>query len=1506
MKIVKITLLATLFIVLLIAQAVGVSSNPTLTAFEATKIGSDANLSGYTSGDNAESTLLATAASDGTSPAYAAFSSDEVQSNSTRETAQRIQPGQTLTGNLSADNIYAWYIITTTVNGSFSAIGTPSSSLATSVEMFFGDGANYITWAGTTTGVGVADTLYKNDLSAGTYYIRVVRNSGAGSFSVQPILIPAGPEGSNDQEPNDTKEDAITMNLNTVYSGQLGYGGNDPMDIIDWYTLTTTENGRLNIVLAPNGTLATHVDLFRSDGVNYLSWAGTTTGAGIADTLVVHNLAKGQYYVRAVRSSGYGVYQLHASLTPPGVPEDEEPNDDHQTAIEANLNHSYTGHLGYGGNIVADSQDWYVTTLTENGDFTIVLSPEYGLATSIEMRKDDGVNFVSWIGGATGVGIADTLQVNGLAKGTYFVRVIWNSGQGGYTLRMTHRGVGVPEDEEPNDTHTDAIAAEIGRTYTGHLGYAGNTYADSYDWYRITTDENGELRIIMRPQQTLASSIELRKSDAINYITWGGGATGAGIADTIIVPNLAKGDYYVRLLRNAGYGGYHVSFSTRRLRLAEDAEPNNTRFEATQINTGTVYTGHLGYVGNVSADAADWYRFQTTTAGPLSIIVRPTSALNTSIDLYDHTGLNYVTWTGASTGPGIADTLRVASAAANAYYMRINRSAGHGAYTMVVNPTADLPPDLGDYINDFDDEDINGGGDDEDGDYFLSGTVTNALTGQPLAGASVTIAGRTVITDQDGRYRLEALPAPVVQIDFEASQTSGWLPLDVHFTSELIDGYFSLSVSAPGYASYFYSRLVLVAGENVHNLSLSPILENANLRFVLNWGEEPRDLDSHMRTPDGRHVYFGWQGYADQAPWVTLDHDITTGYGPETMTVYQYMAGTYHYYVYNWSGSPAITTSAAVVQIYDAAGLRNTLTIPQTGEGRYWYVATIDGSTGHITIVNRVQQSEPGIEGNSKSLALATTRSDGTRIEKSRTAQDAGDVRASAYNQSNGADSGNTATVSNTDWTYSWNFGDGNSSTLANPTHRYVREGLYTVTLTATDGYRTLVRERTNYIQVGRNPDAQTFTLTGRVTSAVNGEPVVGATVTVSGVSATTDADGRYELSGIPEAVLEYEILADVHSGEAPLEVQFHTWLEEEYHRIRVEADGYSMYNYNGLRLQSGENQFDLSLSPVLQAGNLRFVLNWGAQPQDLDSHMLVPGTVQQSEGYHVYFGFEGYADQEPYVTLDHDITDGFGPETITVYRLMAGTYHYYVYNWSESPDITTSSGVVQIYGESGLMQTVRVPSTGAGLYWYVATIDGSTGRVTLINRIQEQAPAASGNDKQLATASEKVASGSGSGSSRTQSDEEWSYSWDFGDGNTSDLRDPLYTYVTPGLYTVTLTLTRGSTVLSAVRQDFIEVRGEVSVEEPIGQITAFRLYEAWPNPFNPTATVRFDLPESDLVTVEVYNMAGQRVMSLPAQLMPAGRHDVAINASRWSSGVYLYVVRYQGNQYTGKMTLLK
>ncbi|MDV7392253.1 hypothetical protein RZS08_12895, partial [Arthrospira platensis SPKY1] len=152
----------------------------------------------------------------------------------------------------------------------------------------------------------------------------------------------------------------------------------------------------------------------------------------------------------------------------------------------------------------------------------------------------------------------------------------------------------------------------------------------------------------------------------------------------------------------------------------------------------------------------------------------------------------------------------------------------------------------------------------------------------------------------------------------------------------------ALNGAKEGYSDYYNNQVVIADGaETVLNFSMSPLLGNAALRFVLSWSANPRDLDSHVQTPsiNGRtyHVYYSSRGDSAAAPYVRLDHDITSGYGPETVTFTRLFEGTYHYYVYNYSGSPDMTTSEALVQIYGQSGLLYSVRIPESGTGRYWH-----------------------------------------------------------------------------------------------------------------------------------------------------------------------------------------------------------------------------------------------------------------------------------------------------------------------------------------------------------------------------------------------------------------------------------------------------------------------------------------------------------------------------------------------------------------------------------------
>ncbi len=106
------------------------------------------------------------------------------------------------------------------------------------------------------------------------------------------------------------------------------------------------------------------------------------------------------------------------------------------------------------------------------------------------------------------------------------------------------------------------------------------------------------------------------------------------------------------------------------------------------------------------------------------------------------------------------------------------------------------------------------------------------------------------------------------------------------------------------------------------------------------------------------------------------------------------------------------------------------------------------------------------------------------------------------------------------------------------------------------------------------------------------------------------------------------------------------------------------------------------------------------------------------------------------------------------------------------------------------------------------------------------------------------------------------------------------------------------------------EWTSEEVVGEPqsrVGLPEAFALNAAYPNPFNPSATLSFDLPESAIARLIVYDAVGREVARLVDGRIEAGRHEVTFDASNLPSGVYF--ARFTaGNSFaqTHRLTLLK
>lgn len=86
-----------------------------------------------------------------------------------------------------------------------------------------------------------------------------------------------------------------------------------------------------------------------------------------------------------------------------------------------------------------------------------------------------------------------------------------------------------------------------------------------------------------------------------------------------------------------------------------------------------------------------------------------------------------------------------------------------------------------------------------------------------------------------------------------------------------------------------------------------------------------------------------------------------------------------------------------------------------------------------------------------------------------------------------------------------------------------------------------------------------------------------------------------------------------------------------------------------------------------------------------------------------------------------------------------------------------------------------------------------------------------------------------------------------------------------------------------------------------------FRLQQNYPNPFNPTTTIKYEIPENDMrVSLEVYNVIGQKVVTLVDEYQSAGKHEVNFDATRLTSGVYIYKLSAGELTASNQMILVK
>ncbi|MEE9449931.1 MAG: FG-GAP-like repeat-containing protein, partial [Ignavibacteriaceae bacterium] len=148
---------------------------------------------------------------------------------------------------------------------------------------------------------------------------------------------------------------------------------------------------------------------------------------------------------------------------------------------------------------------------------------------------------------------------------------------------------------------------------------------------------------------------------------------------------------------------------------------------------------------------------------------------------------------------------------------------------------------------------------------------------------------------------------------------------------------------------------------------------------------------------------------------------------------------------------------------------------------------------------------------------------------------------------------------------------------------------------------------------------------------------------------------------------------------------------------------------------------------------------------------------------------------------------------------------------------------------------------------------------------------------------------------------------WDFGDDSTSTEQNPTHTYFVADTFTVSLSVSGPGGSNTLIRENYIIVTDPASIQELSDDLpTEFKLYNNYPNPFNPTTKIKYQIPELSFVTLKVFDVLGSEVATLVNEEKPAGSYEVEYNTIELPSGIYFYSLQAGEFVETKKMVLLR
>lgn len=619
---------------------------------------------------------------------------DRYEDNDTRGTAS---PIGNISGSLTLENLIItsgdsdWYEFTVTQPGQAGdAVSLAFDHNLGDVDLAIYNGAG--SYVGGSFGVDNNELFSLAGLAAGTYYAHVYGYAGASNPNYT-LTIFAG-----DQTQDDFFEDNDSRLTATDLRSVVGVSSLEDLVILsndeDWFRFELPAAGQSgDTVRAYFSHALGDIDMILYDANgNYLNGS-----FGISDneSISLAGLATGVYYVQVYGYAGADNPSYTLEIDAPdaaiALPDAYEPNDTSTSAVILREDGTLTGLSVH----AAGNEDWFQFTLQSDGGANDFVSLSFLHANGdidMALYAYDETNTLTEIRYSNGVGNSESISLDGLVAGDYFVQIYGYAGATNPNYSLTLNGPVEqsasinPDFAEVNNSLSAAynLGTLRGETVTPNLNI--HTSGDG-DWFQFTTSLAGEVTVQLDFEHDLGDvDLELYAANGDRL----GGSYSIGDSESI-TQNLAAGQYFIHAY---GYNGatnpvYTLSVDAPSTPNPDLYEVNDTRTTATEIRDLSTSLSNLSIHSNTDQD---WFKFTTTTVGTASnqVFIEFEHDLgDLQLQLYNSDGQAIA----SSNGAGDTEQIALNGLAAGTYYARVRgvNASTNANYNLTLNAPAAQP-----------------------------------------------------------------------------------------------------------------------------------------------------------------------------------------------------------------------------------------------------------------------------------------------------------------------------------------------------------------------------------------------------------------------------------------------------------------------------------------------------------------------------------------------------------------------------------------------------------------------------------------------------------------------------------------------------------------------------------------------------------------------------------------------------------------------------------------------